>query len=72
MSKATQFLTKRGQTVQPRKIPFRAKHAVYLDPRSKKTRRKIQAFTGAPVTENLILANNSPSSGIHGFKPHGS
>jgi hypothetical protein len=59
MSKATQFLTKRDQTVQARKIPFGAKHAVYLEPRSKKTCPKIQAFTCTPVTENLFLTNNS-------------
>jgi hypothetical protein len=56
MSKATQFLTKRGQTVQSRKMPFGSKHAPFIwTPEAKKTHPKIQPFTGAPAIENLII-----------------
>jgi hypothetical protein len=45
MSKATQFLTKRGQTVQPRKMPFEAKHDPFIwTPVSKKTHPKTQSI----------------------------
>jgi hypothetical protein len=37
MSNATQFLTKRGQTVRSRKMPFGAKHALFIwTPEAKK------------------------------------
>jgi hypothetical protein len=41
-------------------MPFGEKHAPFIwTPEAKKNQKKIQPFTGAPVTENLFLDNNS-------------
>jgi hypothetical protein len=59
MNKGTQLLTKRGQTVNLGRFRLERSMLFIWTPEAKKTRPKIQAFTGAPVTGNLFLANNS-------------
>jgi hypothetical protein len=49
MSKVTQFLTKHGQTIQPRKMLFEAKHAPFIwTPEAKK---HIQKFKHSPLLQ---------------------